>query len=388
MIKIFFPTQIRGFFKHLFEEKDINASIGYKKNAIYEVGSWTSNLIKSIARLPIFDKLGVIYSVTVNGEQCDCYGSFNRFLNADRPYFIYVENPTALYHYCLNRGTSWLGKKRIRNKLADKNLKALVCMSKACQTTFATVCGKPRKDCILTQIYPLVPDNPRVNEDYIDKRCRKEEIKLLYIAQGIRFLSKGALEVLEAFKKMKLDGLNVSLTMITSFQDVDPAKLKLAKDTCGVDLYDFKFTYDEMQKLYASHNILLIPTSDDSFNLTVLEAMKAGLPIIGSSLYAIPEMVVDNENGFLCEPAWYFFDKNNMPNPVVWNHRKETIYSGEMNKRVADYIYDKVSLIVGDRKLLLRMSLDSWNKSRTSPFSRDYIVNQWNELLGNGAFKK
>lgn len=383
MIKIFFPTEIRGFFKHLFDENDINASIGYKKKAVYEVGSWKSNLIKSIARLTIFDKLGLIYSVKAIGEQCDYYGSFNRFLVADKPYFIYIENPTALYHYCLNRGKSRLGKRHIRRYLDDTNLKALICMSKACFMTFSNVCAPPRKDSILTQIYPLIPDNPYVNENYINDRCKNNDIKLLYIAQGIRFLSKGALEVLEAFRNMKSNGLNVSLTMVTSFKDVDQTALHAARNEDGVKVHDFEFTYDEMQKLYASHNILLIPTSDDSFNLTVLEAMKAGLPVIGSSLYAIPEMVHDNENGFLCEPAWYFFDKNNVPNPTVWNHRKETIYSGILNKRVANYIYNKASLLVKDRELLLKMSLDSWKKSTSAPFSRDYIVRQWNELLNS-----
>lgn len=58
--------------------------------------------------------------------------------------------------------------------------------------------------------------------------------------------------------------------------------------------------------------LLLHPTSDDSNSLTVLEAMKAGLPIISTKLYAIPEMVKDGVNGFLTEPKYAFFDNNNL----------------------------------------------------------------------------
>lgn len=204
---------------------------------------------------------------------------------------------------------------------------------------------------------------------------------MLFIAQGLRFLSKGALEIIEAFTRLRTDGLNLSLTMVTSLQEVNKEIIDTIQHTGGITLYDFKFSFSEMQELYASHHILLIPSSDDSFNLTVLEAMKAGLPALASRLYAIPEMIADGENGYLTDPAWWFFDEHNILNHAVWNHRKETIYSGKKNERITQFLEEKIRLLYANRDLLKQLSLNSYQKAMTPPFSRDYIVNQWNELL-------
>ena len=385
MINIYFATRVRGFFKHLFSEPTIEATISYPENSIYELNSWKEKMIRTIAKMTIFDKLGLIKSINARNVNCDVYGSFNRFLNADKPYFVYVENPTALYHYRLGRVKSFLGRRKVYNMVNDDNLKHIICMSMACRNTFERLCCKIDDPLKLTQIYPLVPENPHVDKDMILQRSNYgKEIKLLYIAQGIRFFSKGSLEILKAFKALKNNGYEeLSLTMVTSLDDIPPKFLSEINSIVGVKLLDFNLSYEEMQKLYASHNIFLMPTSDDSFNLTVLEAIKAGLPVIGSTLYAIPEMVEDSYNGYLTEPAYYFFDKECMPNPQVWNNRKETIYSGNCNERVASFLYEKIKYLLKNRDKLCELSINSLDKANSAPFSRAYIVNQWNQILSN-----
>lgn len=380
-MRIYFATSLRGFFKHIITEKELCATITSEKSAIYELNNRVIRFLKGIVRLPLFDYLGLIRVPAVKSVDGDAYGSFNRFLVADKPYFIYVENPTALFHYCIHRSKTFLGKRNVRGNLCNPQLKALVCMSKACRDTFEKVCGQVPPSCVLTQIYPLVPNNSHVSERLIKDRYSYNGLKLLYIAQGVRFLSKGGLEVIEAFRRLKQSGYAVSLTVVTSFSDADRRGLDLAKETEGITLFDFQFSFDQMQQLYANHHVLLIPTSDDSFNLTVLEAMKAGLPIIGSCLYAIPEMVKDGENGYLCEPAWWFFDKYNLPNPSVWNHRRKTIYSGKRNERIIQFLVEKITIMYNDRELLCHMSMDSWRKATSAPFSKEYIVSQWNQLF-------
>lgn len=381
-MKVLFKTPLRGFFRHLQNEHAIHATMQFPKTVLYETQSAWSHLVKRIARLSLWDYLGIIQTPNAQAGDCDMYASFNRFLRADKPYFIYVENPTALYHYSLYRGKSLLGKQTIQRAINDNHLRALVCMSEACKNTFEQVCAKVPDTCLLTRIYPLVPDNPFVNDEQIINRCAQSEpLKMLYIAQGVRFLSKGALEVMEAFIRLRASGLDVSLTMVTSLREVDEKIIVAIQETNGITLHDFTFTFSEMQQLYAAHHLLLIPSSDDSFNLTVLEAMKAGLPALASRLYAIPEMIADGENGYLTEPAWWFFDEHNIPNPSVWNHRKETIYSGKRNERITQFLEEKIRLLYTNRELLTKLSLNSYHKAMTPPFSRDYIATQWNELL-------
>ena len=127
--------------------------------------------------------------------------------------------------------------------------------------------------------------------------------------------------------------------------------------------------------------LLLHPTSDDSNSLTVLEAMKAGLPIISTKLYAIPEMVKDGVNGFLTEPKYAFFDNNNLPNPQVWDNRKKTIYSTKLDENIINFICSKVELLLLDRELLLKMSLNSLRLANTPPFDESTIISEWNKIL-------
>lgn len=381
-MRIFFATRVRGFFRHLFADKHIDAEFLFHDTNTYEVNSKTHEWLSRCVRSEIGNLLGIIQSIKCTKTGCEIHGSYNRFLDSDKPYFIYVENPTALYHYCLGRNKSFLGAKRIHKKLFAPNLRALVFMSKACEKTFEVVCGKVSSDCTKAQIYPLIPKNQYVSIQQIKSKRQRATVKLLYIAQGSRFLSKGALEIIESYKMLKLEA-DCSLTMVTNISQIDS---KIASDiyrTDGIQLLDFSFSYSDMERLYADHDILLQPTSDDSFGLTILEALHAGLAIVASRLYAIPEIVEEGENGCLIDPAYWFFDKNNIPNPAVWNNRKETIYSGKCVEFVKADLYNCLKRLLANRDLIEQMSLNSYNRAQKEPFCQNYIINQWNDLLAS-----
>lgn len=382
MKSIFFATRLRGFFRQLINS-NINASFHYEESKIYETNSLKAKLINAIGRSKIMDYLGIIHIIVCNKTNYDIIGSFNRFIKTKKPYFIYVENPTALYHYQLNRSQTYLGKKKIIKELSNPNLKALLFMSQACGQTFEKVCGHISDHCIHEVVYPLIPLNPHVTIELIKKRTHKAYIDLLFIAQGIRFVSKGGFEIIEAVKKLRASNIDARLHIITSFSDLEPAIYQAMSNQEGIRLDDFNFSFNEMQQIYANATILLQPTSDDSFNLTVLESIKAGLTIIASKLYAIPEMVHDGVNGFLCNPHYWFFDETNIPNPSVWNHRKNTIYSGKISSEIVDFIYEKIKFLFENRDILESMSLESLNIASNAPFSQEYIIGQWNNIISN-----
>ena len=378
-MKIYFATRLRSFFKHL--SSNPNFEHQFIVPATYDLLSKRRKLLAAVAKTPLFDLLGYIQMPKAFNKDGDLYGSFNRFLYCDKPYFIYLENPTALYHYRLQRGSSLLGRKRTHQAINSDKLRALVFMSQACAQTFEIVCSPIPDSCKRMVIYPYVPLNMSVSKNSIKLKSQSKELRLLYIAQGIRFLSKGGLEILQAFKALRNSGMDITLHMITSISDLDASLVAEIRNTEGVQLSDFTFSYSELEDVYASSHILLQPSSDDSYGLTILEAMKSGLPVIGSTLYAIPEMVADGYNGFLTEPHYWFFDKNNIPNPAVWNHRKRTIYSGRLSKRIVDFLLDRISALYHDRDLLYTLSVNSWNKAKEGPFSEEYITAQWNELI-------
>ncbi|MDR1226013.1 MAG: glycosyltransferase family 4 protein [Prevotellaceae bacterium] len=378
---IYFATPGRGFLKHFLKNNHIQAEFIWEESQIYGSSSRKHRLISKFVRLKIFSWLGLI-QIVKPPKQYDLYGSCNRFLNTDKPYFIYVENPTALYHYCLGRNKTFLGKRKVTNSLNNPNLRALVFWSNICQNTFEVVCGKVPQGVIRKVIYNLVPRNNLVSPEAIKAKSYRKELNLLYCVQGMRFASKGGLEIVNTlayFNKILVGG-GVILTIITNLDVIKP-ELRTKIKNSGITLLDFKFTPEQMEKIYADTNILLQPTSDDSFGLTILEAMKGGCAVIASRLYAIPEMVKEGENGFLTDPAWWFFNLDGTPNPKVWNHRKKTIYSGKISDRIVSFLIDKILLLNNDRGLLEQMSINSYEKANSAPFDEETITGQWNEVF-------
>jgi phosphatidyl-myo-inositol dimannoside synthase len=50
-------------------------------------------------------------------------------------------------------------------------------------------------------------------------------------------------------------------------------------------------------------DVFLFPSAMEGFGLTVVEAMSAALPVVASDRGSLPELVVEGEGGFVCDPA-------------------------------------------------------------------------------------
>ncbi|RIV25686.1 N-acetyl-alpha-D-glucosaminyl L-malate synthase BshA [Alicyclobacillaceae bacterium I2511] len=58
---------------------------------------------------------------------------------------------------------------------------------------------------------------------------------------------------------------------------------------------------DEVADLFATADLLLLPSQKESFGLVALEAMSTGVPVVGSRAGGIPEVVAHGKTGFLTE---------------------------------------------------------------------------------------
>ena len=209
MIKVYVPTQVRGFLVNLFKSKLDNISFVWKKNSVYEVNSRIKSYLSKIVRSRFANKLGVIQRIKINKEDFDIAFSYNRFLKTRKSYVIYLENPTALFHYSLGRNETILGRRKIEKYLNDSNLKSIVCLSGACFNTLKNFYNIP-PNVKIEQIYPLIPKNPYIDIKSIKVKSNKPTVDCLYISSN--FQLKGGYEILEAFKHLQRDGIdNVNL---------------------------------------------------------------------------------------------------------------------------------------------------------------------------------
>ena len=59
----------------------------------------------------------------------------------------------------------------------------------------------------------------------------------------------------------------------------------------------------DLLAVYQKADVLIVPSSTEAFGMVVVEAMASGLPVVGSTVGGIPEIVADGETGFLVEPG-------------------------------------------------------------------------------------
>ncbi|MBN1351297.1 glycosyltransferase family 4 protein [candidate division KSB1 bacterium] len=56
-------------------------------------------------------------------------------------------------------------------------------------------------------------------------------------------------------------------------------------------------------EIFRKSDIFILPSYVENSPVSILEAMRAGLPVLSTPVGAIPEIVVDGENGFIIEPG-------------------------------------------------------------------------------------
>ncbi len=79
---------------------------------------------------------------------------------------------------------------------------------------------------------------------------------------------------------------------------------RIASDAGLADYFDFRgfVDDDEMPKLYAEANVVVVPSIYEPFGIVALEAMAAGVPAVVGATGGLVELVDDEVNGLSFEP--------------------------------------------------------------------------------------
>ncbi|WP_176706033.1 glycosyltransferase family 4 protein [Paenibacillus hemerocallicola] len=379
MINVKVINKARGFWINLFDYNFETIRFHYKSSELFEVSSKTRFIINKVINYRVFDFIGLFLRKKVKGSnRSDVYFSYNRFLKSDKPYFIGLENPTALVHYSDTRMTTFISKLRLKRCLGDLNLKGVICLSKACYTTIGNYYDLP-KTLNIYQIYPFVQESD-INEDQISKKSKNNVLECLYVSSN--FELKGGDDILEAFGELKRYGYtNVHLTIITKLDGLTQKQQNIIKNNSNILSYDFTFSKNELYEFYKKANVLLNPTRMDSFSLVTLEAMKNGCTIIGTDIYAIKEMVEDGVNGFLTEPRYKYWNSENMVDHYIKMHSDKTFNSKYIDENIIQFLYNKIVFLYNDRKVLEEFSINAFKKSTTGEFANKNIALKWEKII-------
>lgn len=98
-----------------------------------------------------------------------------------------------------------------------------------------------------------------------------------------------------------------------------------------------------LSEIMPQHDVILHPTYMDSFGIAPYEAVNLGLAGIVTDMYAIPEFINHEKNGFLMESPINYFDRDNNPNLKFWlftnieNYVKQHNFD-EIEKKLVEYM--------------------------------------------------
>jgi glycosyltransferase involved in cell wall biosynthesis len=131
---------------------------------------------------------------------------------------------------------------------------------------------------------------------WIDERRTRTNATVHCLFVGGDFPRKGGYDLLEAWERGGLAG-RARLTLVTDWPVRTPLPAGVTVQT-GI-----RGTTPEWSAAWRDADLFVMPTRNESFGLVFQEASAAGLPVTGTRLNAVPEVIDDGVTGILITPG-------------------------------------------------------------------------------------
>jgi len=180
------------------------------------------------------------------------------------------------------------------------------------------------------------------------RKRKNEVVRIGFLATRRAFYEKGGRELLEAFKILSKKYDRIELWIKSKI----PGELIRKYNNLPIRVIeDFYLTREELFKnFYEKLDIFCLPTYVDSFGYSLLEAMSVGLPIVATSIFAIPEIIEDGKNGFLIPSPLSDFRED-----FVIEMFDRKVLKRKILKSVVNGLVEKLSVLIEDSSLRRKM---------------------------------
>lgn len=106
-------------------------------------------------------------------------------------------------------------------------------------------------------------------------------------------------DVIQIFARVQAQ-LPAKLVLVGEGPELNEAR-QLVRSLGIEDKVKFLGKQDDVPPLFQIADLFLLPSEKESFGLVALEAMASGVPVIGSTIGGIPELVISGETGYLAD---------------------------------------------------------------------------------------
>jgi len=131
--------------------------------------------------------------------------------------------------------------------------------------------------------------NTSENKKTPDKKPYRSK-SILFV--GIDWERKGGPELVEAFKLVLKEHPDAKLTIVGCSPEINVPNCNVVG----------RISLDEISRYYENASVFCLPTKSDPFPSVLVEALMHKLPVVSTNIEAIPDIILDGENGYLREP--------------------------------------------------------------------------------------
>jgi len=214
----------------------------------------------------------------------------------------------------------------------------------------------------------------------------EEDIVVLYLGRMTDEFKADLEPLLTAFSRSAAGRQRLRLLLAGGTNGLDyPARLQEASNSLGIgDRVSFVADFQIFAKpvILSSADIFVSPVDNvqETFGISILEAMAAGLPVIASDWSGYRDLVVDGETGFLIPTFWESGAARRISPvmPLCCNYSAEH-YLAQRTPVDVDALTARLNLLADEPELRRRMGECGMERVRER-FSWPVVMRRYDEL--------
>lgn len=263
-------------------------------------------------------------------------------------------------------------RKNIMKRLASPGCKRILPFSEASKKSIINA-YLPESRSIEEKIEVMYPAIAPVAGLDDGKRPGDGKLRVLHVGSG--FFEKGGRELFRAVERLREEGhTEIELHSVTNapafYKERFERFIANYRDREGFHVYETGIPRPVLfERFYRKADVFVLPSFGDLFGYVFLEAMACGLPLIGTDVFAIPEIIEDGENGYLVKtpicPYEEDFTRKTEDGVVKY---LSTIIDSECTG-LTDQLVEALRKLAGDDRLRARMGQKGLEMVRTGKFS-------------------
>ena len=314
----------------------------------------------------------------------DLIHAFNRIPLGNTPYIIGFEShlPRA---FGMEK-TSYF--KRLAASLAGDRCRGIYAISEYAKRHFLQQHAQsPLIDILAKKLHVRYPNMPiPQTQDMFDGKM--DTINLIFI--GNHFVRKGGTAVLKLAELAQEQGIPLHIDIVSSLQVgqiswVDPLienYFDSYQNLCGtlknIKIHGSLPNHKVLELLKRAH-FSLLPTFSDTFGFSAIESMANHVPVMAAAQGALPEFVIDKENGFLLPMEtndigeWVHIGRNDR------NSREYAELFNTESDRLATQMLSHLQQVMSSQSGYMAMRQNAYHKAKEL-FSADDATLFWDSI--------